>query len=114
MDAGDWFYLGGQRVVPLPQTLPLAEGVQRVSGGVQTYVGHGQAVYDAATTKDNARIASCGGDKQVRRRRVRADEGATRLPTFVGQCPRLRQRARGGDLRVGGLAFACALSASVR
>lgn len=33
---------------------------------MQTYVGHGQAVYDAATTKDNSRIASCGGDKQVR------------------------------------------------
>jgi mitogen-activated protein kinase organizer 1 len=65
--------------------------MERVSGEVQTYLGHGQAVYDAATTKDNARIASCGGDKQVRRRRGQVHEGGTLLSTLVGQCPELRR-----------------------
>lgn len=32
---------------------------------VKTYVGHGYEVRDAAVTSDNARFASCGGDKQV-------------------------------------------------
>lgn len=32
---------------------------------VKTYVGHGYDVRDASVSSDNAKFASCGGDKQA-------------------------------------------------